>query len=297
MYFMNLDKIIQNFEDILTELKKLASISNNQKIEPITETEKKSDFDVLKSLLMSEEWPQAAPDFLICEENEQDKIDRAEGIISYLSQDLRDKSFLDFGCGEGHVALNASTSGAIKSYGYDILKSGNLNWEEKKESFLLTNDFEKIKENGPYDFVLLYDVLDHAEDPIDVLNKVRQIVNENSKIFVRCHPFSSRHGTHLYRKLNKAYVQLVFTDEELTELGLTGDIKQKTYFPIAENNKWFDSARFKSLSQDGVKTLVEDFFKDNKLVSSRITRDNYSKAFPEHQMAQVFNDYVLQILP
>lgn len=294
---MSLNKIIQNFEEILTELKKIALISDNQKIEPITDAEKKSDFDVLKSLLMSEEWPQAAPDFLICEENEEDKINRAEGIISYLSQDLRDKRFLDFGCGEGHVALNASTSGATKSYGYDILKSGNLNWEENKENFLLTNDFKKIKENGPYDFVLLYDVLDHAEDPIDVLNKVRQIVNENSKIFVRCHPFSSRHGTHLYRKLNKAYVQLVFTDEELTELGLTGDIKQKTYFPIVENNKWFDSSRFKSLNQDGVKTLVEDFFKDNKLVSSRITRDVYSKAFPEHQMSQVFNDYVLQILP
>ena len=89
----------------------------------------------------------------------------------------------------------------------------------------------------------------------------------------------------------------MFTDEELTELGLISDIKQKTYFPIAENNKWFDGARFKTVSQDGVKTLVEDFFKDNKLVSSRITRDTYSKAFPEHQMAQVFNDYVLQILP
>lgn len=297
MDFMSLDKIIQNFEDILTQLKKIVSITNDQKIETIPEVEKKSDFDVLKSLLMSEEWPQAAPDFLICEENEQDKIDRAEGIISYLSQDLRDKSFLDFGCGEGHVVLNASTSGATKSHGYDILKSGNLNWEEKKESFLLTNDFEKIKENGPYDFVLLYDVLDHTENPVEILNKVRQIVNENSKIFVRCHPFSSRHGTHLYRKLNKAYVQLVFTDEELTELGLVSDIKQKTYFPIAENNKWFDGARFKTVSQDGVKTLVEDFFKDNKLVSSRITRDIYSKAFPEHQMAQVFNDYVLQILP
>jgi 2-polyprenyl-3-methyl-5-hydroxy-6-metoxy-1,4-benzoquinol methylase len=297
MDFMSLDKIIQNFEDILTQLKKLALISNDQKIENISEIEKKSDFDVLKSLLMSEEWPQAAPDFLICEENEQDKIDRAEGIISYLSQDLRDKSFLDFGCGEGHVALNASTSGATKSHGYDILKSGNLNWEEKKESFLLTSDFEKIKKNAPYDFVLLYDVLDHTENPVEVLNKIRQIVDDNSKIFVRCHPFSSRHGTHLYRKLNKAYVQLVFTDEELTELGLIGDIKQKTYFPINENNKWFDGARFKVVSQDGVKTLVEDFFKDNKLVSSRITRDDYSKAFPEHQMAQVFNDYVLQILP
>jgi len=55
MYFMSLDKIIQNFEDILTELKKLASISDNPKIEPITDTETKSEFDVLKSLLMSEE--------------------------------------------------------------------------------------------------------------------------------------------------------------------------------------------------------------------------------------------------
>ena len=291
---MSLDKIIRNLENLLTELKDYAKI-NSAVVAPVPQVQdNKTDFEKLQELVKSDDWPEAAPEFLICEENEQDKLDRAEGIVNYISQDLREKKFLDFGCGEGHVASKIAGLETTKSYGYDIVKTGLLNWEQPENNFLLTTDFEKIKADAPYDIVLIYDVLDHADNPVEILQKVAELTNESSKIFVRCHPFSARHGTHMYRKLNKAYIQLVFTDEELQTMGLTNDIKQRTYFPVSSNNSWFADAKFKVINHDIVKTLVEDFFKNNKLVSQRIMRSEYNKSFPDYQMSQVFNDYILQ---
>ncbi len=287
---MEVEKIIKKLEEALALLKAQSPEQINSEV---SSEDQAVVFEELKKLLNSDAWPQAAPDFLICEETEKDKLERADGIISYLGIDFKDKKFLDFGCGEGHVAQKVAELNAIKSVGYDINSSGPLSWEQDSEKFLLTTDLEKVKANGPYDYVLFYDVLDHCDDPSALLSIVYDLITDKSKVFVRCHPVCARHSTHQYRKLNKAFIQLVFTDEEIKQLGLESDIKQKTYFPVADNNKWFQKAKFKVVSHDSVKSQVEDFFRSNKLVHSRIMRNPYNKHFPEHQMQQIFNDYIL----
>ena len=293
---MDIAKIIKKLEEVLDLLK---NENNNDANANVVETRNEpapdsaTVFEELKNLLNSEEWPQAAPDFLICDESEKDKLERADGILSYLGMDLKDKKFLDFGCGEGHVAKKASSSGAIESVGYDLKSSGPYTWETPDNNFILTTNFERLKSKAPYDYVLLYDVLDHCDDPLSVLNSIHQITDQSSKIFVRCHPISSRHATHQYRKLNKAFIQLVFTDDEIKSLGLENDIKQKTFYPVADNTRWFQKAKFKIVSHDSVKSQVEEFFRNNKTVASRIMRPPYHKGFPDHQMQQVFNDYTL----
>lgn len=291
---MDLGKIIKKLEEVLEILKDENSVvtAPEARNKP-SELDGKDVFEELKTLLNSEIWPQAAPDFLICEENEKDKIERADGIISYLGLELNEKNFLDFGCGEGHVVKHVAGLGAKKSIGYDIKTSENLTWNQEDGNFLLTTDFEKVKANAPYDYIVLYDVLDHSDDPVAILSSLRELMNDNSKVYVRCHPITSRHGTHQYRKLNKAFVQLVFTEDELKQIGLENDIKQKTYHPLSDNTKWFQKAKFKIVSHDVVKSPVEEFFKNTKIVASRITRPPYGKGFPDFQMQQVFNDYTL----
>lgn len=307
---MSLEKIIKILEDIFDLLKSenLKPPVQETKIPeaipekpPVQETktpeavpEKPSDFAELKALLESPKWPQAAPDFLICEETEKDKMERAEGIVSYLGQEFKEQKFLDFGCGEGHVVKHVSGLGAAKSTGYDIKTSGPFAWNQEEGNSMLTTDFEYLKSNAPYDYVLIYDVLDHAENPVALLKMVSGLINEKSKIFVRCHPWSARHSTHQYRKLNKAYIQLVFTEDEIKSLGLQNDIVQKTHFPVNENNKWFAEAGLDVVTHDQVKTEIEEFFKKTKLVADRIRKEPYDKNFPDHQMQQVFNDYVLK---
>lgn len=297
---MNVDLLIKKFEEVIAILKdgantlKQEPIKTPQEIRPEPKPETAAaTFEALKNLLNSGQWPQAAPEFLICEESDKDKYERAEGILAYMGQDIKGKKLLDFGCGEGHVAQKAVELGAASAVGYDIKQVGGLTWESQTGNCLITVDIEKAKAGGPYDLILLYDVLDHSEDPVGILATVKEMLTPEGRIYVRCHPIASRHATHLYKKINKAYIHLVFTDEELKELGYENDIKQRTYFPHNDNNRWFGAAKLKAISHDCVRSDIDAFFKQNEMVRSRITRPPYNKGFPDHQIGQVFNDYVL----
>src|SRR4051812_1118998 len=63
------------------------------------------ELKVLKTLLDSAAWPPAVEPSLICNvSSEQDKEDRAEGILDIIIDvHLEGLTVLDFGCGEGHL--------------------------------------------------------------------------------------------------------------------------------------------------------------------------------------------------
>ena len=258
-----------------------------------------SEFEKLKKILNSDEWPEAVLEFQIADDtSEEDKTDRAEGIVDILIEEsLENKKFLDFGCGEGHGAKYASEDSAI-SVGYDIEKQGSLEWEND-EKFLLTTDFEKVKAKGPFDVILIYDVLDHAENPIEVLNQASSVLKNNGTIYLRCHPWSSRHGGHAYRKINKAFVHLVFSEEELKNLGIDNGHNNKVLFPIATYNGILAEVDGLSAKDPDIEELeVEPFFKSNELVRKRILqafgRKNWDEVCPSFQMGQCFLDYVIK---
>jgi 2-polyprenyl-3-methyl-5-hydroxy-6-metoxy-1,4-benzoquinol methylase len=258
----------------------------------VPETEQDApDFNALLNLLNGNEWPEAVSSVLICNDSEEDKLERADGIIDFINDSFGDKSVLDFGCGEGHISLKLGDL-AHKSVGYDIVQSGVLSWESDGD-YLLTTDFEKVKANGPYDIVLVYDVLDHCKDPVEALKQIASVCKPTTKIIVRCHSWMSRHGAHLYKQKNKAWVHLFFTEKELNKMGLTIDPIQKCFFPIDTQNNWFKNAGFKIIKSNPIKTFVEPFFRRPLLVA-RLPVEHKNK-FPEWQMSQLFNDYTLNI--
>lgn len=287
---------------------KINNILNNSELTPEEKLELISsfndsipdEFQQIESLLNSEKWPEAVLEFQIADENsEEDKADRAEGIVDILVEEsLENKKFLDFGCGEGHASKYASEVTSV-SVGYDIKKQGDLSWE-KDENFLLTTDFEKVKEKGLFDIVLVYDVLDHAEDPVDVLRKVETVLNPNGgKVYLRCHPWSGRHGGHCYRKLNKAFVHLVCSEEELKSLGCDVEFNSKVLFPLARYGEYFKEVNLHVLKQDIEEQAVEeDFFRDNVVIRDRILKlfdsKRWSDKCPVFQMSQCFVDYILK---
>lgn len=272
-----------NAEEKIIKIEKILNLANNE-------------FENLKKILESNEWPEAVMDFQIIDENsEEEKLDRAEGIVDILiDESLENKKFLDFGCGEGHAVVYASKY-TKTCHGYDIVKSGNLSWENDN-NFLLTTKFEKI-ENNKYDMILIYDVLDHSENPIEILSTAKSLLSETGKIYLRCHPWSGRHASHLYRKINKAFIHLVFSDEELKEMGYEVQGKnQKIIYPIANYKEIIGLSGLKITKEPDIDLQdVEDFFKNNTLVSDRIKKSIPIKdmKFPEFQMSQCFIDYVL----
>ena len=245
----------------------------------------------LLDLLESPEWPEAVAPFLICSETEEDKFERAEGILDYLNFDVKDKKVCDFGCGEGHFAIQASKKASL-SVGYDIKQSGIHQWETN--SPLLTTNLDVAIQNGPYDFVVLYDVLDHTNNPKEALKNVLKLCHPNTEIFTRCHSWMSRHGGHLYRTLNKAWVHLVFTEEEIRLMGIEPEYCYKYYLPLLTHKAWFESCNMKRVKEDVIKSVVEPFFKKPE-IKCRLPLSEFKGEFPEWQMSQTFNDYHLSV--
>jgi len=304
-----LDKIIKalfEFKDALNEDVKteLVEVPHTQIVE--TKEEKQiimpadDNFESLKKALESEKWPEAVNPNLICDpNNEQDKLERGRGIVELMIEpDLKDLKVLDFGCGEGHVAFVATEYEPTFVVGYDNKENNKWSAYEQKENLLFTNDFEKVLEKGPYDVVVIFDVLDHCkyEDPISLLKKARDVLAENGQIYMRCHPFVSKHGTHLYHQLNKAYAHLVFTKEELEQLVPNQNFVEESIgvkFPLATYDKFIKEAQLETVHRREITSNVDNFFKIPK-IAERIISQNGFESFPEFQMSLDFVDYVLK---
>lgn len=266
------------------------------------ETTESKEFDVLKNLLKSDKWPEAVSRSKIAnEDSEQDKKERADGISNTLIPVLHNKKFLDFGCGEGYVVKHNANRSSM-SVGYDIkANSKSFAWEEVSEKMLLTTDFEKVREYGPYDIILIYDVLDHVENETieQVLEKAKSVLDPEGIIRLRCHPWTSRHGGHAYREINKAFIHLVFNDNELKDLGLNLEFNQKITNPIKNYNDAISKVGLIKHSEVELETQeVEDFFEQNPLIKNRILQSlgltEWTPQSPKHQLSQCFLDYTLK---
>lgn len=267
------------------------------------------DFETLKSLLASSEWPKAVDADLICSDNDvSDKMLRAEGIIEFMIDGpVTGKKLLDFGCGEGHVVLKAAEKSPTLAYGFDIHPQ---DWESIKlpDPHKLTSSWDDVVAQAPYDIVLIYDVLDHLGDQsqaLETLKMISDVITPGGQIFLRCHPWVSRHATHLYKKINKAYVHLVFSDVELARLGYTSGLPcSKIIHPHFTYKQWFNDAQLDLINENVIHESVENFFSDNPLLSRRIKNNwidksfdndlNAGNSFPTVQLRIQFIDYILK---
>lgn len=268
---------------------------------PPMPTDKLSEITTLRLLAKSEKWPLAVPEELICGEDEDQKLARAAGIITdFIRTDLNNKKILDFGCGEGHVPYVAANLIGIKlAMGFDI-ENQNWNHFEDTKNLKFSTEFEEIKKNGPYDVIIINDVIDHAEE--NILIKANEVKSINGKIYLRCHPWTSRHGTHLYKQLNRAYLHLVFSIDELFGMGLKETNAKKLLDPLNEYKKIIKTANLKISEENIVTHPIELFFTHEPDVLRRIkkqwkTSENKALAagaeFPRNAMEIQFVDFVL----
>lgn len=262
----------------------------------------------LVNLLNSKEWPHAVDPTLICDiSSEQDKEDRAEGILDLIIDvHLENLKFLDFGCGEGHVINKSRTQKPKIAVGYDLTKNEKWDQWEKSPNIYFTNNWSDVKNFGLFNIVLMYDVIDHMlgdqEEVVNQLREIKKLLAPNAKIYVRTHPWCSRHGTHLYHQINKAYVHMVFSDEEIAAMGYKQEQTRKHMHPLYDYSTLFTAAGLKVLNEPHqIREGVEPFFVNNPLIAGRI-KDNYKSSpreefrkgkFPTVPLENQFIDYVL----
>lgn len=276
-------------EHMLKFFRKLLTEENIHLSGPANENERLAELTELRMLAKTDIWPQAVTKELISEDNLEGQMVRASGILTeYIVENLTGKRFLDFGCGSGEIAEAAQSLFRAKAFGYDIRERSD--WANLKEC-KLTSNINTIKQAGPFDVILLYDVLDHAHDPVEILKLCKQLKSVDSKIYVRCHPWSSRTGLNVHKTLNKAYLQLVFSETELTSLGIVGEkttkIKSTDIY-----KKWIDAAELTIIRESSIKQEIELFFTHNPAVLRRI-KSNFDEVFPRDLMEIQFVDFVL----
>lgn len=228
-----------NESDILSKIQRIRSMLNDleNSILGIDKAEVgmvNSDFSDIKKLVMSDDWPKAVEEDMICDENSEiDKINRAKGMLEVMiGESVEAKRLLDFGTGEGHLIKEAANKGAAYAMGYDIENK----FIKKSQRMEFATDWKSVQNHAPYDIIVCCDVLDHLVelDPIDALKKMKSVLNQDGKIYVRRHNYMSRHGAHLYKQLNKAFLHIIFNSAELTELipNIITIPTYKIYFPI-----------------------------------------------------------------
>ena len=269
-----------------------------QSVEPVSEDY--DGFEQLKKSLESSKWPEAVNPNLICDPNsEQDKIERGRGIIELMIEDdLKGLKFLDAGCGEGHCVSLSTEYGTQISVGFDIKTYDSWSNFKKKDNFHLTTDFEEVKKHGPYDVITIFDVIDHIKgmEPVTFLQACKSVLASNGKIYMRCHPFVSRHATHLYHELNKAYVHLVFSPEELKQLMPNSKYMEESIEvtrPMSTYGNFISDAGLKISNRRDITEKPEPFFKIPK-IAERIMKHTKFDKFPEFQLSIQFIDYVLR---
>lgn len=211
-------------------------------------------------------WPQAVPQDLICDLNsEDDLIGRAGSLIDQMvDTNLKDKHFLDFGCGDGYVAYEATQREVATSTGYDIVKNDVWDKINHKNGLLLTDDLKEISEKE-YDVIFIHDVLDHADKPLELLSNVRKILSKDGVVYLRCHPWSSRTGLHLHRTLNKAYIHLAVQEEVLRKTGHSFMKTKKILRPVVTYREWFTKMKFTIKRENVLTEPRENFFREDKI--------------------------------
>lgn len=307
---------LENFSSIIKDIKNqlyIQSVSNEKNIKSEINNIKK-DLNEIKELLLryglplmseyekqiqeikknidNEVWPLSIENELISNNEEKEKS-RSKGIINlFIGESLKEKKFLDFGCGNGYCVESALEQNSL-AIGYDIDEN---KCKIDKKNF--SNNFKKIIENGPYDVILLHDVLDHAveDHPVNLLEMCRSVLAASGRIYIRNHPWCSRHGGHLYTQKNLAFLHLILDEIELMRcFGIQiEETNQKVIFPIELYREWIKVSKLKIKNELVVRTDVEDFFLENDITRNKIEKiwENYNIA--KNNMEIDFVEYILE---
>ncbi|OGM57398.1 hypothetical protein A3E46_02150 [Candidatus Woesebacteria bacterium RIFCSPHIGHO2_12_FULL_46_16] len=102
---------------------------------------------------------------------------------SAIKNNLKDlippgKKILDYGCGTGEILAHLSPSFGV---GYDISpKMVEIARKKFKSNKNLRFVTQPNAISGPFDFLLMIDVVEHLEDPQRALGSVKEFMNEES---------------------------------------------------------------------------------------------------------------------
>jgi len=250
----------------------------------------------IRELMAIGDWPEAIDKHLEATATQEDQINRANAVLdTMISRSTDGINFLDFGCGDGWMAKQMLLRKVCTSTGFDLITSDCWN---QNDGVHFCSAFRELKKSH-YDMIMLYDVLDHCEDPLLIMKQVRSLLAEDGVVYIRCHPWTAKHASHLYKDgLNKAYIHLFLTWDEIIDEGHTPLFTRMEKNPLEAYQWWFKSSEFNVVSSYYHKSEVHPFFQQKafqELLACEQQLDD--KTFPQfmESMELEFADYELML--
>lgn len=110
--------------------------------------------------------------------------------------DLNAKSVLDIGCGEGGVLHGLAEKHEFTALGVDYDEGMIGKCKPTSNMEFIEADFLDYEADRTYDVVILRDVLEHCGQLLAFLNKIREVMHQDSVVYVTYAPYLGPFGGH-----------------------------------------------------------------------------------------------------
>ena len=110
-------------------------------------------------------------------------LDCVEAAMKKTTSSFQRGKLFDFGCGNG-VFLEVAKSRGWSVEGYDVDPNATQKVEAHLNSKIHSGDFFAIEAKGPFDLIVMHQVLEHLKDPIKYLEKLSAMLSPQGYMFI-----------------------------------------------------------------------------------------------------------------
>jgi SAM-dependent methyltransferase len=139
----------------------------------------------------------------------------------HFQKNISGKKMVDFGCGNGHQTVALAKSGAEYVFGVDTnprcLENACKLVNCSKYSCIVTV-VDKIEKSlrGTFDIVISQNGFEHFNDPIDVLDNMKELLKPGGKIYITFGPpWYAPYGAHMHFFTKIPWVNILFSEKTI----------------------------------------------------------------------------------
>jgi SAM-dependent methyltransferase len=133
--------------------------------------------------------------------------------------DLRDKTVLEIGCGDGYGTWILGTDLGCDSFGVDVQQRASWASLEGDTVHFACADIsqDQIYEPETFDRIVSYTVWEHVVHPFAMLQETYRLLKPGGLAWIRANLYAGPMASHRYRDINFPWPHLLFSDDVIRD--------------------------------------------------------------------------------